>query len=380
MLDNSLKFSSDGKLRIMVVSDPQDLKFIRPSMVYMLNTAYDNYKPDVVLFNGDNILGNHLLDARIGSRKVAEGKEATLAAMTEALYKLLKPVDDRGIPFAMVYGNHDDMNLLTKEEQIEIYRSYKNCMQMNVSDDSVDCDTFVIKIYSPNGKLAFAVYMLDSAWQDKIGERHTVTEIKKETVDWFEKTSAALREENGGKPVPAVMLMHIPLPEINELLEECGKDDIGSVEVTPGVYKRLNSVKAKGYLKENPSVSDNENGLFEKIKADSGVKAIVFGHDHTNCFEGEVDGIKIWQTGAASFRCYGSSDTKGVRLIDIDESGNVETKFLTYYDIVGKTPVNKFRYVFDADEYAVKKFTTLGALAAVALTAAGIKTYKKLKK
>ena len=118
-MKNSLDLNKD-KIRVLQVSDPQDLKLVRKSMTEMLGRAYDTLKPDLVVFTGDNILGNHLLDARFGTRPVAFGKEATLESMKGALDRILEPVNSRKIPFAMIYGNHDDMNCITKEEQMEI--------------------------------------------------------------------------------------------------------------------------------------------------------------------------------------------------------------------------------------------------------------------
>ena len=70
----NLKFKN-GKFTLLQVSDPQDLQFVRPTMVRMLNIAYDRVKPDLVVLTGDNILGNHLCDARFGSRIVLDTKE-----------------------------------------------------------------------------------------------------------------------------------------------------------------------------------------------------------------------------------------------------------------------------------------------------------------
>ena len=60
-MKNSLDLNKD-KTRVLQVSDPQDLKLVRKSMTEMLGRAYDTMKPDLVVFTGDNILGNHLLD------------------------------------------------------------------------------------------------------------------------------------------------------------------------------------------------------------------------------------------------------------------------------------------------------------------------------
>ena len=111
-----VKFNN-GKLRILQISDAQDLHWVRKTMLQMLNNACDMLKPDLIVFTGDNILGNHLLDARFGSKQIASGRAATMKIMRESIHHICAPLDKRKIPFAMIYGNHDDMNLVSKEEQ-----------------------------------------------------------------------------------------------------------------------------------------------------------------------------------------------------------------------------------------------------------------------
>lgn len=62
----SLHCRPDGRFTILQVSDAQDLHFVRRAMFRMLDAAYDRVRPDLVIFTGDNILGNHLGDARFG--------------------------------------------------------------------------------------------------------------------------------------------------------------------------------------------------------------------------------------------------------------------------------------------------------------------------
>ena len=80
-----IKFKN-SKIRIMQVSDPQDLQFVRPTMIRMLNRAYDTLKPDLIVLTGDNILGNHLCDARIGSRLVIKDKEGKHTMITKSQF------------------------------------------------------------------------------------------------------------------------------------------------------------------------------------------------------------------------------------------------------------------------------------------------------
>lgn len=370
---NSVKFNSSGKLIVMQVSDPQDMKYVRKAMVRMLDNAYDLLKPDLVLFTGDNILGNHLLDARFGNRQIASGKAATMQIMKESIHHICAPLEKRKIPFAMIYGNHDDMNAVSKDEQADIYRSYSMCLPMNTRNGKVDCDTYNIPVYSRDGeKLMFNLWMLDCAWYDK-KEDKCYTAIKPETVEWYKQTSAKLKEENGGEPVPSLMFAHIPLPEITNLIEQCGPNDIGAALTHQRGWCRLIPDIARGTMLEYPSILEDSAGLFDAALECGDVKGIVSGHDHVNCFEGKYKGIEFIQTSCASFRCYGG-EMRGVRIFEIDERNPADytTYFFNYADLCGRGIGAKLRYFWDADELEKTKAAVLAGSAVAAGIAGAI--------
>ena len=220
-MQNTLKFNKNGKFVLMQVADPQDLHFVRHTMVRMLNKAYDTVKPDLVVFAGDNILGNHLKDARFGSRAVVHTKEKEYERMVTAIGHICKPLEERKIPFTMIYGNHDDVNMMTKDEQADIYRSYSMCIGLDNPDKSVDVDTFNLPLYSSDGeKKLFNFWMLDCAGQNK-ETKLCYEAVLPETIEWYKKKSAELREENGGEPLPSLMFQHIPMPVSASLQIEC---------------------------------------------------------------------------------------------------------------------------------------------------------------
>ena len=370
---NAVKFNSSGKLIVMQVSDTQDMKYVRKAMVKMLDNAYDLLKPDLVLFTGDNILGNHLLDARIGDRKIASGKAATLQIMKESIHHICAPLEKRKIPFAMIYGNHDDMNAVSKDEQADIYRSYSMCLPMNTRNGRVDCDTYNIPVYSSDGeKVKFNLWMLDSAWHDKFEDK-CYTAIKPETVEWYKQTSAKLKEENGGNPVPSLMFAHIPLPEITNLIEQCGPNDTGAVLTEKKGWCRLRPDIARGTMLDYPCILEESAGLFDAALECGDVKGIVSGHDHVNCFEGKYKGIDFIQTSCASFRCYGGT-MRGVRIFEIDERDpeNYMTYFFNYADLCGRGIGAKIRYFWDADELEKTKAAVLAGTAVAAGIASAV--------
>lgn len=374
---NKIKFRPSGKLIVMQVSDTQDMKYVRKAMVKMLDNAYDKIKPDLVLFTGDNILGNHLLDARFGNKQIASGKAATLKVMKESIHHICAPLEKRKIPFAMIYGNHDDMNAVSKDEQADIFRSYSMCLPMNNRNGKVDCDTYNIPVYPYEGdKPVFNMWMLDSAWYDKAQDK-CFQAIKSETVEWYKETSAKLTAENGGEPVPSLMFAHIPLPEILNLVEECGPNDVGAVLTHQKGWCRLKD-GCRGMMQEYPSILPESNGLFDAALECGDVKAIVSGHDHVNCFEGRYKGIEFLQTSCASFRCYGN-EMRGVRVFEINQNDPSDyiTYFFNYAELCGRTPSAKLRYFWDADEKEKQKAAVIAGTAAVAAGVLGIILKKK---
>ena len=105
MYKNKLKFNSEGKFVILQVSDAQDMHIPRRGMFKMLNKIYDKVNPDLIVLTGDNILGNHINDAPIGNWKNVKSKAGTLRRMKKALGYLLKPIEKRKIPFALVMAS-----------------------------------------------------------------------------------------------------------------------------------------------------------------------------------------------------------------------------------------------------------------------------------
>lgn len=380
----ALKFNS-GKFTVLQVSDPQDLQFVRKTMVKMLDAAYDRVNPDLVVFTGDNILGNHLRDARFGSRKVILSPDGEYEAMKTAIHHIAEPVDRRGIPFTMIYGNHDDMNFISKEKQAEIWRGYDSFVGLDDSGDSGDVATFNLPVMSSDGKkTAFNLWFIDSARLDKAEEK-CHTGVKKQAVEWYINKSNLLKEQNGGKPVPSVLFQHIPFSEMTRLNSPCKKDDYGALPLfkkgEPEKYIRLDPAVADGFLGEPIDGCEENNGEFDAIKKQGDVAAAVFGHDHRNNFIAELDGIRIFQSSAASFRCYGNR-FRGVRVIEINENEpeSVKTYFLTYSELCGNGPMSRLRYIWDADGEGKKKAALIAFVSAVAITSATAAAIGRKKK
>ena len=178
----------DGKFTILQVSDAQDMQFVRRTMFWMLRRACDRIKPDLVVFTGDNVLGNHLRDSRFRDNVYDAARERK--NLETAIRKLMRPFVRRKLPFAVLYGNHDDRNCVTKEEQAEMYRAYPGCIGLEPGEAGLECDTYNVPILSSDGKrTAFNLWLFDTAGYDREADE-CYEEITPETVDWYRRKSA----------------------------------------------------------------------------------------------------------------------------------------------------------------------------------------------
>ena len=355
MQTDKLRFNKNGKFVIMQVADPQDLHFVRHSMIRMLNKAYDDVKPDLVVFAGDNILGNHLKDARFGTKTVVHTKEGEYERMKKAISHICQPLEERKIPFTMIYGNHDDVNRITKEEQADIYRSYSMCVGLDNPDKTVDVDTFNLPVFASEGeKKLFNLWMIDSLTYNRHPEDEKDVAyyendlegyacVHKDQIDWYVKKSNELKEANGGEPVPSMVFQHIIVPEIYDVL---AKDKDGKWILPEGV---------DGELWEDPCPPHYSNGQFDAMVAQGDVVAMFFGHDHKNSFEVEYKGVDLVNTPGATFSSYGDHN-RGARVIDIKESDTSTyttevIRWLEFYD-AENNPAAKNEFIVNGNEFS----------------------------
>lgn len=376
----SLEFKN-GKFKIMQVSDPQDMHYPRRSMLKMLDKAYDTLKPDLVVFTGDNVLSNHLLDARFGNKKVAEGYEATKKRMKESLRIILEPLEKRGIPFAMIFGNHDDMCCMTKEEIIDLYREYSCFVGLTDTYGFGDIGTHNVLINS-DGSPVFNLWMMDTSRVDKELDKG-FEGVTADAVEWYVNKSNELKEKNGGNPMPSLMFQHIPMSEIDDCVEECDPDAEGAIRMyDEDKYIRLKPEKINSGRLYEPTPGCKENyGQFDAVKQQGDVLAVVYGHHHMNMFDITHEGVRMIQTPAASFRCYGNS-LRGVRMFELDEKNpdTFSTTHYTYFDLMGKTPASMASYFIDADDLEKPRRAAIGAAAALAAVGTTVLIIKKLRK
>ena len=322
----NMRFNSDGKFKIMQITDIQEIPDVSPDTIKLINAALEEEKPDLVVLTGDQIKG-------YGVSYKGKG-DALIESVAETVGKLLKPVTDRHIPFAVTFGNHDRQVGISNKDQFEkIYKALPGC----VCEQAEGIDgggTYNIPILSSDGKrTAFNLYLFDSGTDAKGGGYEP---FDPQIIDWYKKKRDELKAKNGDY-IPSLVFQHIPMFEHYNVLKRVGKREKGAIpafRIHKGEHYKIDETKCVegSVLLEPPSIPDINTGEFEALSEKDDVLGVYVGHDHKNSYVGKVGNIDVGFTQSAGFNVYGNGKQRGVRCFVLDENDprNYKTYTKTY--------------------------------------------------
>ena len=323
---SKLQFNDDGNFRIMQVADLQDNMQLNGAVKEFLKEALVREQPDLVVLTGDNISG--------GSCRTDMFKSWDKINCERAIGQFMNIFEDYGVPVAMVFGNHDNENALSKEELFDIYEEYDCFVGTDEGDALYGCGTYNLPIYASDDseKVSYNLWMFDSNTYDDVYGGYDY--VHDDQVEWYVNKSNELKAANGGEVVPSMAFQHIIVKEIFDIMESSTEYIEGS-ELYSGdkyyVFKEgyLNA----GHLKEYPCPGTQPSKQFSSMVEQGDVVAMFFGHDHNNTFEVTYKGIDLVATPGFTFNSYGNED-RGVRIIDINEAdtSTYETRLVQFND------------------------------------------------
>lgn len=299
-----LRFSPGGTFRIVQFTDTQDDHEIDPRTVALMEAVLDDQQPDLVVFTGDN---------------VRSGPE-TAPQVREAIRHIAEPVDSRGIPWLVTFGNHDEDHTpetgMDREALLAEYMSYPNNINRKGPEGIRGTGNMHVLIMDSSGEdPVFNIWALDSGRYspDTIAGQSVEADglpgwavIRPDQVSWYHRTSREL-EGRYGHPIPALAFFHIPLPEFRLLWQN--RERHGVV----------------GERNEEISSGPFNSGLFAAMMDRGDVKGIYVGHDHVNDYEGDYFGIRLGYAANAGFGTYGldrddENRLRGARVFILDRA------------------------------------------------------------
>lgn len=336
LLDHKKKlhFSRGGKFKILYFSDLHShYLHMDPRTYEAMEKMIEETQPDLVYFLGD-------LPGGPEKRKEA----------AEMLSIMSRPMDKRGIPWTLVFGNHEGSICRgkTREEIGRIFeRDCPGCLFKTVKGLH-GVSNHVIPVYASESsdKIALTLFGLDagsdiSAMNNdcgfegdmieylskagKLGGRDRFDIVRFDQVMWYWQVSEAIEKMNG--KTPALLMTHSGYHE-TKILEE---NPVGTEVV--------------GEFAERPRVSPLTNGLFTAALQRGDVIGMYYGHNHVCVVEGKYCGIRLGYVGSIGYDAYGTKQphsdkernrVRGARLItlNINDMKNYESRYLFASDFV----------------------------------------------
>ncbi|MGN0546199.1 MAG: metallophosphoesterase family protein [Acutalibacteraceae bacterium] len=359
MQNRALNFKN-GNFRIMQIADTQEVPCVSPDTLRLIEAALNSEKPDLVIFTGDQIKG---YSSHFAGKNGKENVE-------KAIKTLIKPLEERKIPFTATFGNHDGQAALGNAEQLEIYKQSEMFVYSEAACDD-DPGTFRLKI----GDNDFIIYIFDSHSKAENGGYSAVNENQ---LSWY-RSERDKAESAKGKCVPSLVFQHIPTPEYFEVIKRVKRFTKGAVRAF-GNHKNEfyildpNNCGDGDFMGESPAAPYENSGEIDAFLEKGDVLGVFVGHDHNNSFVAKYKGLDLGYTQGAGFNVYGPGLKRGVRIFDINKNGSYETKTVTYKELCGNKVDKKAKFALYtyAPTNVSQVLTAVKETAAVAACAAAV--------
>lgn len=297
-------------------ADPRSLAFIV--------SVLESEKPDLIVLSGDQVNGETAPDAQ------------------SALFKFAALFIEHKIPYATIFGNHDDEGSLSREALMQLTT---HGLPYSVSDpgpanlDGVG--NYVLEVFARghSSNSALTLYLLDThAYSPDERQFRGYDWLKKTQIEWFKSTAQSLKSSpshTGYKHHHMDMaFIHIPLPEYRNTADMV--------------------IPHTGSQPENPTAPGFNSGFHDAL-VEEGVRAVSCGHDHVNDYcslsknEHGIGQLWMCYAGGSGFGGYGGYGgyQRRVRLFEFDMNEARLTTWKRLEDVVTTKRVDEVVIIED---------------------------------
>ena len=262
--------------------------------------------PDLIIVTGDCVYGEFDDDGSM-------------------LRSFIRYMESLNVPWAPVFGNHDNESKKGVSWQCRELENAENCL-FSRGNVTGNCN-YTIGI-TRNGELLRVLYMMDSngcgqafryGYKEDYPPYNEGEKVRTEQgfgddqIDWV-KQSAAKIDEEAGRTVPKFFCFHIPMYEIVEACYEKGyvqdKDNRNKEKFTLG--REIPAKEGDFGTKGEIFAAFEKPGAWQTFTA-CGMDGMFFGHCHVNTLSVNYKGVRI---------------TYGLKTGDFD-----------YHDAIGSTEI-----------------------------------------
>ena len=208
-----------------------------------------------------------------------------------SVYQLTQFMDSLEIPWAPVFGNHDDGGNCDLNYLADVMMQSRYCL-LQKGDPSLGVGNYIVNICEGD-EVVHSLIMMDS---------HT-DGIHENQIAWYKWAA-------GGVNAPSTVIMHIPIAQYQTAYDAAWSGDGWA-----------DGFEAFGSRKEAICPEGGSEGFFEAVQQIGLTKNILCGHDHTNDFSVIYEGVRL--SYGLRLGVYGAHhpDNMGATVLKINSEG-----------------------------------------------------------
>lgn len=330
-----LKKESGRDFTVLCLADPQlhgyewePTAYTRPILIHTVDTLIGRNKPDLILVAGDMSYAGY------------EGCD-------QAHDNFADLMESYGIPWAFVWGNHDDQGGPDfVRRTAERYLQRPHCL-FEAGDARMGCGNYVIAI-EEDDRIVSAFLMMDShdccfdvkPYIDENGVECVYdSSLNALQRVWYQEQIAALRSMGC---TDASLLMHIPFFAFHEAYRAAYKDPSDEALSALAVSETFAGAPcwnpeyadSFGAKHEGISTYGHEDGIFDLIRETGMTKHVFVGHDHVNNWSISYKGIRLTYITKCGMGNFPEPQFNGGTVVRIGSDG-IRSVEHDYVDIIG---------------------------------------------
>jgi len=244
---------------------------------YTVKTLIERVKPDLITLSGD----------------------MSYAGQYEAYENLADLLESFKIPWAPVWGNHDNQGGSEPVEAAEkIFMKKPHCLYEK-GDPSMGKGNYLIRI-EENGRPVHGVIMIDShnraeIYNDEGVRINKYDKIWQNQLEWYGNICEELKEEGCHD---TSMIFHIPIYAYQDAFAEAFDPNTYPKNITPeesydAKYWNEGYKDSFGVRYKEINTYYMDDGVFDRILKHGSTKLVVVGHDHLNNFAIKYKGVRL---------------------------------------------------------------------------------------
>ena len=313
----TLKKQPDRDFLVLNLTDPQldneewaEGTRHRRILEHTLAELVERVKPDLITVSGDiSWAGEH-----------------------DAYKHFADLIDSYQIPWAPVWGNHDDQG--GPEEinyVVDLFTSYANCIYEK-GDPAMGNGNYIIRI-EENGKPVSALVMIDShdhsPWVNPQGETEREwAKLDPVQLVWYREQIEALKAEGCED---SAIILHIPIYAYREAAAAAFREGFDLKAIKPEesfghACWNAGYEDSFGVMYEGICSYPEDEGMMDLICELGSTRHVVCGHDHVNSFVINYRGVKLIYGLKTGIGCYANDLLNGGTVLRIGSKGICEVR------------------------------------------------------